>query len=121
MRILHIVTSLQTGGAETLIVNLIPRFRDLGHEVGLVVFNGQHTALMERLEKECPECIIYKLGTSYYNPWYIVKLIGIMKRYDVVHTHNSSPQLFAAIANIFTQKKLITTEHSTNNRKREKI
>jgi glycosyltransferase involved in cell wall biosynthesis len=120
MRILHIVTSLQTGGAETLIVNLMPRFRDLGHKVGLVVFNGQHTALMERLEKECPECIIYKLGTSYYNPWYIVKLIGIMKRYDVVHTHNSSPQLFAAIANIFTQKKLITTEHSTNNRKREK-
>lgn len=120
MRILHIVTSLQTGGAETLIVNLMPRFRDLGHEVGLVVFNGQHTALMERLEKECPECIIYKLGASFYNPWYIVKLIGIMKKYDVVHTHNSSPQLFAAMANYFARKKLITTEHSTNNRKREK-
>lgn len=118
MRILHIVTSLQTGGAETLIVNLMPRFRDLGHKVGLVVFNGQHTALMERLEKECPECIIYKLGTSYYNPWYIVKLIGIMKKYDIVHTHNSSPQLFAAIANFFAQKKLITTEHNTSNRRR---
>ena len=118
MRILHIVTSLQTGGAETLIVNLMPRFRDLGHKVGLVVFNGQHTALMERLEKECPECIIYKLGTSYYNPWYIVKLIGIMKKYDIVHTHNSSPQLFAAIANFFLQKKLITTEHNTSNRRR---
>ena len=120
MKILHIITSLHTGGAETLVVNLMPRLRNLGHEVGLVVFNGQHTALMERLEKECPDCIIYKLGTSYYNPWYIVKLISIMKKYDIVHTHNSSPQLFAAIANLFTQKKLITTEHSTNNRKREK-
>lgn len=120
MRILHITTSLQTGGAETLIVNLMPRFKALGYEVGVVVFNAERTALMERLEKECPECKIYCLGHSYYNPWYIVKLIRIMRHYDIVHTHNSSPQLFAAIANIFCRKKLVTTEHNTNNRKREK-
>lgn len=120
MKILHVITSLQTGGAETLVVNLMPRFKALGHEVGVVVFNGEHTALMERLERECPQCKIFCLGTSYYNPWYIVKLIRIMRKYDVVHTHNSSPQLFAAIANIFCRKKLVTTEHSTNNRKREK-
>lgn len=120
MKILHVITSLQTGGAETLVVNLMPRFRALGHEVGVVVFNGEHTVLMERLERECPQCKIFRLGTSYYNPWYIVKLIRIMRKYDVVHTHNSSPQLFAAIANIFCRKKLVTTEHSTNNRKRER-
>lgn len=118
MRILHIITSLQTGGAETLVVNLMPRFRDLGHEVGLVVFNNEKTKLMERLNHECPECKIYELGTSCYNPLYIIKLIGIMKKYDIVHTHNSSPQLFAAIANLFTRKKLITTEHNTSNRRR---
>lgn len=101
-----------------LVVNLMPRFRALGHEVGVVVFNGQRTALMERLERECPECKIYRLGTGYYNPWYIVKLIRIMRQYDVVHTHNSSPQLFAAIANLFCHKRLVTTEHNTNNRKR---
>ena len=103
-----------------LVVNLMPRFRALGHEVGVVVFNGQCTALMERLEQECPECKIYRLGTGYYNPWYIVKLIRIMRQYDVIHTHNSSPQLFAAIANLFCHKRLVTTEHSTNNRKRER-
>ena len=120
MRLLHITTSLHTGGAETLIVNLMPRFKALGYEVGVVVFNAERTPLMERLEKECPECKIYCLGHSYYNPWYIAKLIRIMRHYDIVHTHNSSPQLFAAIANIFCRKKLVTTEHSTNNRKREK-
>ena len=83
------------------------------------MFNGEHTVLMKRLEGECPECKIYLLGTSYYNPWYIVKLVDIMRKYDVVHTHNSSPQLFAAIANLFCRKRLVTTEHSTNNRKRE--
>lgn len=120
MRILHVITSLHTGGAETLVVNMLPRLRSLGHEVDIVLFNGERTALIERLEQECPECKIYALGSSYYNPWYIVKLVRIMRQYDVVHTHNSSPQLFAAIANIFSKKKLVTTEHSTNNRKREK-
>ena len=119
MKLLHVITSLHTGGAETLIVNLMPRFKALGHEVGVVVFNGERTALMERLEQECPECRIYSLGKSYYNPWYIVKLLRIMRKYDIVHTHNSSPQLYAAIANLFCRKKLVTTEHSTNNRKRE--
>ena len=119
MKILHIITSLQTGGAETLVVNLMPRFLALGHEVGVVVFNGRRTPLMERLERECPECRIYCLGHSYYSLTYIFQLARIMRHYDVVHTHNSSPQLFAAIANIVCRKRLVTTEHSTNNRKRE--
>ena len=114
------ITSLLTGGAEVLVVNLMPRFRALGHEVGVVVFNGERTALMERLERECPECRIYRLGKSVYSPLHIIRLARIMRQYDIVHTHNSSPQLFAAIANIVCRKRLVMTEHNTNNRKREK-
>ena len=88
MKLLHVITSLYTGGAETLVVNMVPRFQALGHEVGVVVFNGEHTPLMERLEKECPNCKLYKLGDSFYNPWYIIKLVKIMQDYDIVHTHN---------------------------------
>lgn len=118
MRILHVITSLYTGGAEMLVVNSIPRFRDLGHDVGVAVFNGKRTALMERLERECPDCKIYKLGNSFYNPWYIFKLLNIIKKFDIIHAHVSSPQLYVSIANLFCHKKLVTTEHSTNNRKR---
>ena len=120
MKILHVITSLQMGGAETLVVNLMPRFCDMGHEVGVVVFNGEETPLMKRLERECPECEIYCFGSSYYNPLCIFKLIRVMQEFDVVHTHNSSPQLFAAIATLCCRRKLVTTEHSTNNRKRER-
>ena len=119
MKILHVITSLQMGGAEMLVVNLLPRLHALGHEVGLVVFNGERTMLMERLEAVCPSCRIYKLGGSYYNPLYIFKLVRIMRQYDIVHTHNSSPQLYAAIANIVCRKKLVTTEHNTYNRRRK--
>ena len=120
MRILHIITSLYTGGAETLVANLMPHFHALGHEVGVVVLKDIKTPLMERLEKECPECKIYKIGSSFYNPWYIVKLSRVMRQYDIVHTHNTSPQFFAAIAaKMLCPKALVTTEHNTSNRRRD--
>ena len=50
---------------------------------------------------------------------YIPKLRKIMREYNIIHTHNSSPQLFVAIANIGLGKTLVTTEHNTSNRKRK--
>lgn len=94
MKILQVITSLCTGGAETLVVNLVPRLRAMGNDVDVCVFNGVETPLMARLRKENPGIRIWKLGQGYYNPLYIMKLARIMRRYDIVHTHNSSPQLF---------------------------
>lgn len=118
MKILHVITSLLTGGAETLLVNLIPRLRAMGNEVDVCVFLDRKTPLMNRLEQENKGIRIWKLGNGFYNPTYIFKLIKIMRGYDIVHTHNSSPQLYAAIASLFTHVHLCTTEHSTENRKR---
>ena len=118
MRILQVITSLDMGGAETLVVNLIPRLQDLGHTVDLCVFDCTETPLTKRLRFESPQTKIYALGHGVYNPIYILKLAKIMKNYDVVHTHNSSPQLFVAIANMFVRTKLVSTEHNTSNRKR---
>ena len=118
MRILQVITSLDMGGAETLVVNLIPRLQDLGNTVDLCIFNGKETPLTQRLKKESPQTKIYALGNGVYNPLYIFKLVKIMKNYDIVHTHNSSPQLFVAIASLFNSPKLVSTEHNTSNRKR---
>ena len=118
MRILQVITSLDMGGAETLVVNLIPRLQALGNTVDLCIFDGKETPLMQRLENESPQTKMYKLGVGVYNPLYIFKLVKIMKNYDIVHTHNSSPQLFVAIASLFNSPKLVSTEHNTSNRKR---
>ena len=106
------------GGAETLVVNLIPRLQALGNTVDLCVFNGKETPLTHRLKKESPQTKIYALGHGVYNPLYIFKLVKIMKKYDIIHTHNSSPQLFVAIASLFSRTKIVSTEHNTSNRKR---
>lgn len=118
MRILQVITSLDMGGAETLVVNLIPRLQALGNTVDLCIFNGKETSLTHRLKKESPQTKIFALGYGVYNPLYIIKLVKIMKNYDIIHTHNSSPQLFVAIASLFNSPKLVSTEHNTSNRKR---
>ena len=107
------------GGAETLVVNLIPRLQAMGHIVDLCVFNGIETPLMQRLRRESPQTKIYALGHGVYNPFYVLKLARLMQGYDIVHTHNSSPQLFVAIAKVLCSVKLVSTEHTTSNRKRE--
>ena len=118
MRILQVITSLDMGGAEMLVVNLIPRLQSLGNTVDLCIFNGKETPLTHRLKKESPQTKIFVLGHGVYNPLYILKLIKIMKNYDIIHTHNSSPQLFVAIASLFSRTNIVSTEHNTSNRKR---
>ena len=120
MKILHVITSLLTGGAEKLIVDIVPRLREKGHVVDVVVFNGIETPFLKELRKN-KDVKVFLLGNSFYDVRYILKLRRIIKNYDVVHTHNSSPQLYAAIANVGMHKRLVTTEHNTTNRKRNNL
>ena len=116
MKILHVITSLRTGGAEKLVIEIVPRLMQKGHQVDVALFDGIDTPFKKELVK-CG-CNIYDWGRSMYNPWCIIRLIRIMKKYDVVHTHNTYPQLYLAIARIFVKGRIVTTEHSTNNRRR---
>lgn len=120
MKILHVITSLQTGGAEKLMVDLLPRLKQMGHVVELCVFDGTKTPFYEQLEATGLPIHSLSIGESVYNPKNIFRLCRLMKVFDIVHTHNTAPQLFAAIANVFRQNALITTEHNTTNRRRDK-
>jgi glycosyltransferase involved in cell wall biosynthesis len=116
MKILHVITSLGVGGAEHLVVQIVQKHYEKGHDVDVCVFNGKESAFMEELKRT--GCKIICLGDGYYSPKYILKLSRLIKKYDLVHSHNSSPQLFVAIANWRNGCHLVTTEHNTDNRKR---
>ena len=116
MKILQLITSLRTGGAEKLITDMAPRLRALGHEVDVAVFDGVDTPFKRQLETE--GIPVVSLGRWVYSPLHIARLVRLMRRYDLVHTHNTSPQLYAALANVFVGTRLVTTEHNTNNRRR---
>lgn len=119
-----------SGGAERLVCDMLLRMNRLGHDARLCVFNGVDTPLMSLLESNGVK--VYKLsaGGSVYNPRLIMRLHRLMRGFDIVHTHNTSPQLFAAVARGWSRKGsrkgsykgsrplLVTTEHNTTNRRR---
>lgn len=119
MKILHIITSLLTGGAETLLVDIVSDLHQQGHDVDVVLFDGEETPLKERLRSTGCKIYCFSQKQSFYNPWYIIKLRRLIQNYDIVHTHNFSPQLFTAIATIGKKVKRVTTEHNTSNRRVE--
>lgn len=119
MRILHIITSLRIGGAEKLLVDLLPRIKQMGHEVAIYVFLGQLTPLVSQLKSAGVQVIMGGAKESVYSPRHIIMIRRMLPNYDIVHTHNTSPQYYAAIANIGIHIPLVTTEHSSNNRRRK--
>lgn len=96
MKILHVITSLATGGAEHLMVDLLPRLRNLGNQVELVVFDGTKSAFYKQLEAEGIKIHAFAEGGSVYNIKHLLKLRKLMRQYDIVHTHNTACQYFAA-------------------------
>lgn len=90
MRILQVITSLHIGGAEKLIVDMVPLYQELGYQVDVLLFDGTETPFKRQLQDK--GVTIYELGKggSVYNPLYIFRLIPFLRKYDIVHTHNTS-------------------------------
>ncbi len=118
MRILHVIDTLRTGGAEKLVSEIVPLLIDRGHEVEVAVFVGGDTPFYQDLRNAGVPMHVFSTKGSVYNPCHIFRLRSLIKHFDVIHTHNTSPQLFTAIASIFIKTPLVTTEHSTDNRRR---
>ena len=73
MKIVHVITSLRIGGAEKLMVDLLPRLRDLGNEVELAIFDGVQTQFVELLEENGIKIHIFGINRNVYNPIHLTK------------------------------------------------
>ena len=125
MRILHVITTLDIGGAERLMVDLLPLMQD-GNQVDLLLFNGIDTPFKREIinkgvrvfQLSCWKGLKHHIEV--YNPINVIKLKKFLKGYDIIHTHNTACQLYVPVASSIWKAfaKLVTTEHSTNNRRR---
>lgn len=120
MKILYVINTLDIGGAEKLLVDIIEKLDDLNYEIGVYFLNLENTFLLNRLmnTKVC----IYKSRISFYSPVHIYNIVKYVKKYDIIHA-NLFPSLYwVALARVFldSKVKLVYTEHSTYNKRRDK-
>lgn len=123
MKVLHVITSLGTGGAEKLLVDSIPIYKKKGIDVHLLLLNGSKSIFLDELKKD-GSCNIYSLGNgSVYNPFLIFKIIPFLREYNIVHSHLFPTLYWVALAKYLSQSncKLLHTEHNTHNKRRNKI
>lgn len=123
MKVLHIINSLATGGAEKLLLDTIPLYRQAGIEMDVLVFwNNNHQFINALKALNCCEVIVLKESNNYkdiYALSHIWKLRTYLKQYDVAHIHLFPAQYFTVLANISIGNtcKLVFTEHNTTNRR----
>lgn len=120
MRILHVITSLRTGGAERLMVDLIPRLQAYGHTVSLLLLDGTKTDFYQQLRSRGIH--VYALGhgrAAMHNPLLLFRMQKFLKKhsYDIIHTHNSPCQFLVAAIAHDKSTRYVTTEHNTSNRR----
>lgn len=122
MKILLVDASLRMGGAEVLVTNMMNLLRKRGHQVELAIFNNERSILYDNLEQA--NFKIHIIGSNYKNIYdlrRIPTLRKLIKQFDVIHSHTSPAQILTSVASIGLKQRLITTEHSSYNRRRNKV
>ena len=118
MKVLHIINSLETGGAQKLLADLLPRLNKYyDTEIKVAVFNITNSEY-EKILTDCGIEVI-NLKTRPASVKAIWQLSKLMQQTDIAHVHLFAANYAAAFAKILTHKPLVLTEHSTHNKRRD--
>ena len=122
MKILHILDTLSMGGAENLLIGLAGKQVACGHDVVVSpLVCPEHTPVRDKMEDKGIKVQPLKDKGTVYNPLFILKIIGVMHHFDIIHVHLFPALYWAGFAKIFSfsNTPIVYTEHSTTNRRRE--
>lgn len=125
MKILHIINNLGSGGAERLLEESLPIMKkNQNIEIEVLLLTDEKNVFDKKLYSEGIKISVVPLRKIYdfRNIFFIRKFI-ISEKFDIVHAHLFPTQYWVSLASklIWNNKpKFITTEHSTNNKRREK-
>ena len=88
MKILHIISSLEIGGAQRLLSDLLPIQKRQGLDVSLLVLKTENTDFTRKVQKAGVPIISLNVK-SFRNPMIALKIRKIIIRYDVVQDRKS--------------------------------
>ena len=121
MKVLHIINWLATGGAEKLVVETLPLYNQQeDFKVDLALLDATQYPFYKDFKSDASQIKIVELSKgSVYNPMLILKILPLLRKYDIIHVHLFPALYWVAIAKMlsFSKVKLVFTEHSTGNRR----
>lgn len=123
MKIIQIINSLGTGGAEKLLLDTIPKYNAAGITMDLLVlWDNQHPFLAKLIAQNICKVYVLNSSTNVKDVYAIKNIKGIKEviaAYDIAHVHLFPAQYFVPLANRLLHNKLplIFTEHNTSNRR----
>lgn len=120
MKVLHVISSLEIGGAQRLLSDLLPIQKQQGINISLLVLKSEDNDFSRKIS-EAGVPIISLNVKSFRNPFLAFKVRNIIKDYDVVHAHLVHALYICSLAARGLKTKLIYTEHSTTNNRRGKV
>ena len=118
MKILHIISSLEIGGAQRLLSEILPLMAK-AHDVTLLVNKEVENDFSCKI-KEAGVKIINCGCSNLHSPQNIIRIAKVAKGYGVVHVHLFPTVYWAAFASLLSSLNLVYSEHSTSNRRRGK-
>ncbi|WP_179856945.1 glycosyltransferase [Porphyromonas gingivalis] len=109
MNIVHCIYSFNTGGAETMLVDIVNE-QVASHEVTLIIVNDSYSQiLLDQIDRRI-SIINIKRKAGSLNPWSFIRLNYILYtgKYDVIHLHSSS--LSRVLLGVM-ESKIVYTAH----------
>lgn len=122
MKILRVINKMAYGGAERGVSDVMPIHKKNGFDIDLLLLDGVHHPFKSNLIDKI-KIISLGININIYNPLLILKIIPILKSYDLVHV-SLFPSFYWVGLSVFFLKnkpKLIFTEHNTTNKRRNKL
>lgn len=122
MKVLHVIDSMDMGGAQSLLVELAPAQKKLEINVSVLqLLDSVDKTLINKLEAAGVEVLSLSNKRSVRSLNNVFDLIPYFRQYDIIHAHLFPSNYWVALAKLlsFSRTPIVTTEHSTDNKRRK--
>jgi glycosyltransferase involved in cell wall biosynthesis len=107
MKITHIILSLQSGGAEHMLIDIMHEQLKLGHKLKLIVVNHQIDQKIKTFIDKKIKVVAIKRPEGSRNLYYFIKLYLLLyiNKSTIIHCHNIS---LGSILKFYYRNKIVT-------------
>ena len=122
LRILHMIFSMRTGGAENLLVDIVNQMHRYSKIYLMVINSEKDKSLIDKIDADV-DIIYLERPSGSKNPMYLLKFFSFIFKINphIIHCHNWNLIYLILPFKLFFKKKLILTLHSVKKKFKKAI